>query len=312
MVISLKRIFPAVGSLLAAGFLAGCSGSSSGGGTPTTGMSADTIVFVSTRNGNQELFSMRSDGSEARRLTGTPASESNPSRSRDGKHVVFSSNRAGNDEIYTLEFGADGAPGTVTRLTADGGTTLPSDTNPIFSPDGSKILWTSTRGGARGFWVMDRTGDNQVRVAGTTPVGLFDPSWHPDSTRLIGFRGTGPGTFELGTFVPGGAFTALTNTASGGHARVSPDGTRVAWQAGATGAPLSIFSLLIGSPPAVVAAGAAGRDFAEPTWSPDGQSLVYTGEDAAGRPQIFIRKLGETTETRLTTTGDNFSPTWVD
>ena len=49
----------------------------------------DTIVFVSDRTGNDEIWSMRSDGSQKTQLTNTPETESEPELSSDGNQVVF-------------------------------------------------------------------------------------------------------------------------------------------------------------------------------------------------------------------------------
>jgi TolB protein len=51
------------------------------------------IVFVSNRDGGLDLYSIRADGTDERRLTGSAADEDAPRISRDGRRVLFVSGR---------------------------------------------------------------------------------------------------------------------------------------------------------------------------------------------------------------------------
>jgi Tol biopolymer transport system component len=59
------------------------------------------IAFTATRDGNPEIYLMRSDGSASGRITNNPAVDEAPSWGPGG--VVFSSNRDGNYSIYVFE-----------------------------------------------------------------------------------------------------------------------------------------------------------------------------------------------------------------
>jgi Tol biopolymer transport system component len=65
------------------------------------------IVFVSDRDGNNEVYTMNADGSNQSRLTNNTAGEAWPSWSPDGTKIAFTSSRDGNVEIYTMN--ADGS-----------------------------------------------------------------------------------------------------------------------------------------------------------------------------------------------------------
>lgn len=95
---------------------------------------------------------MKADGSDVRRLTEHPGTETFPVVSPDGDRVVFASDRDGERdprtgyrtmELYTLELGSDGSPGEVRRVTRSAG----HDAHPAFSPDGEWVVFTSERAG---------------------------------------------------------------------------------------------------------------------------------------------------------------------
>jgi TolB protein len=62
----------------------------------------EQIVFISSREGNREIYLMNKDGSDIKRLTNTFASESNPCFSPDGSKILFRSNRDGVNQIYIM------------------------------------------------------------------------------------------------------------------------------------------------------------------------------------------------------------------
>lgn len=80
------------------------------------------------------------DGGEARRLTATPAVESDPHLSPDGTQVAFTSNRAGRPAVWVLP----AAGGMARRLTWYPST----DRVRGWSPDGTRVLYSSERGTA--------------------------------------------------------------------------------------------------------------------------------------------------------------------
>ncbi len=65
------------------------------------------IALVSGRDGNNEIYTMNSNGSNLTRLTNNSATDSNPSWSRDGKKIFFVSNR--NQYLQLHVMNADGS-----------------------------------------------------------------------------------------------------------------------------------------------------------------------------------------------------------
>src|SRR5665647_1088489 len=68
----------------------------------------DKIAFVSYRDGNPEIYTMNSDGSEQIRLTNNQTNDGLPSFSPDGSKIAFESDRSGNLEIYIINTDGSG------------------------------------------------------------------------------------------------------------------------------------------------------------------------------------------------------------
>jgi tricorn protease-like protein len=118
-------------------------GSGANNGFPYFSPDGKQIVFRSGRDGNHEIYLMNADGTNVKRLTNTPATDTMPSFSPDGKQIAFVSTRDGDHEIYIMDLGPDGKPGEPRRITHSPG----FDTHPVFSPDGKWLVFSSQRGG---------------------------------------------------------------------------------------------------------------------------------------------------------------------
>lgn len=77
------------------------------------------IAFTSERDGNQEIYVIRADGSDQKRLTTTAADEASPSWSPDGTQIAFTTRRDGNDEIYVMNADGSGQVNVTNNLAND-------------------------------------------------------------------------------------------------------------------------------------------------------------------------------------------------
>jgi TolB protein len=183
------------------------------------------IAFASTptlsAEGKFEIYTMRADGSDARRLTNNAAFDAGPTFSPDGRRIAFVSHRDGNYEIYLMN--ADGTD--QQRLTHNPA----QDRQPAFSPDGERIAFASDRTGKFEIFLMNANGTDQHRL---TPRRSFndDPTFFPFGKK-IAFVRVGRGLHDIFTMrADGSRVHRLTHHSSLSTPDVSPNGKRiVAW-----------------------------------------------------------------------------------
>lgn len=297
-----------------------------GGNSGPTGPRLDnnTLVFVSTRDGNPEIYSIKSNGMGALRLTSSPATDEQPSRSADGRSIVFSSQRDGNAEIYKMN--ADGSG--LVRLTSDVATAdAPRDTNPVFSPDGSKIVWQSTRAASAGgpavqrFYIMDASGANQRPVVfGDVNQAVSGGSWNPDNNRLLGLLANANAS-DLALIAPGDGTTTpatsspLRSGLAAGHPRYSPAGARIVLSNGSNAGQSRL--QLLNADGSIIGDGPdGGVNQQGPSFNPEGTRLSWEASPTAGQNrQIYVGDVTaagtQPTGVAITTEGENYDASWT-
>lgn len=159
---------------------------------PSWSPDGTTIAFTTERDGNKEVYIVDADGSNLARLTDDPASDFDPVWSPDGTRVAFASDRDGGGEscpydqqchaeIYVMDAGGSSP----VRLTDSLSGEARRAWSPAWSPDGTRITFTSGAGGWLGdaeLWVVEADGSNPVRLTG---LNSAEPAWSPSGSHLV-------------------------------------------------------------------------------------------------------------------------------
>ena len=94
----------------------------------------ERILFLSRRDGNLEIYSMRPDGTDVRRLTFYAGNDNSPSFSPDGSKIVFTRNET---ELRVMDAYQGDPDNNSSELLA----TFSIVAQPKWSPDGSIIVF---------------------------------------------------------------------------------------------------------------------------------------------------------------------------
>ena len=280
----------------------------------------EKIVFVSKRDGNAEIYSMNPDGSQQVNLTQHPAEDYNPAWSPNGKQIVFSSDRTdGVFDLYLMN--PDGK--NVQKVFKDD----EYRRYPAWSPDGKHIAYAQAdkrkaifAWGAR----FAPTADHTLYIAtanGTSIEKLtkgFEPSWSPDGSQLIfvvlGLKHTPLGLFDLQTRTEKVLRPEkLPWTLS---PRWSPQGDKIAFGK-LSGARFNergdLFyresTLYIANPDGTALQQVADGIALDPTWSPQGNQLIYN-DNIGDVFQLYKTDFNGGNPTQLTRAGNNFGADW--
>ena len=253
--------------------------------------SESLIAFQSSRDGNWEIYTMKADGSEQRRLTHHFASDVQPVLSPNGNEIVFTSNRAGNDEIYVMD--ADGSD--LIRLTEH----QAMDRIPDWSPDGKKIVFQSNRDGNWEIYVMDADGSNPTRLT-DDPAADQDPDWSPDGEK-IAYCSNRLGDWEIYVMNADGSnpLQKTWNPGTDAYPDWSPDGSEIAFESYRDDN-MDIYVM-----------DADGLEYRRltndpaydwlPDWSPDGTQIAfYSDRVTAGDREIYVMNADGRRQSQLT------------
>lgn len=189
------------------------------------------IAYHTDDTENANVYIINVQTREVLQLTGDPSIEAAPHWSPDGQKIIF--------QAYTVTGGWDIFLGRRTgpewsdwgglrNLTQYDG----ADTDPRWSPDGERIIFSSRRSAdsnAR-LYTMTPSGSGLIQVSSDTPSADRSPSWSPDGTMLAftSSRGEGEGVYVMeaaGSDRPQIVFGAV----GGMNPAWSPDGTRIAF-----------------------------------------------------------------------------------
>jgi Tol biopolymer transport system component len=236
--------------------------------------------------------------------------------------LVFTSLRPGNLDIYLF----DPLEESPLRLTDHGNL----DYNPVLSPDGRWVVFTSDRSGSSNLYALDLTAPGHPVPLTTHPAMDDAPALSPDGTRLtfVSTRSGAPDVHIM-PFAPGdpeaeAAAVNLTRHPNGDfNPAFSPDGTRIAFSSNramfrkwnplrlvpGTNVVTQIYVMNTdGSGVRRVAAGLGISG--SPAWTSDGGSILYYRATDQANSGIYVTPLRGRGTVRLSPDGlVAFTPT---
>jgi Tol biopolymer transport system component len=171
------------------------------------------------------LYSIPVTGGNARALTDPLLDPARPDWSPKGDIVTFESYSGGTFHIWAMKPDGTG----IRQLTNGHG----DDRDPRFSPDGTKIAFSSDRAfkGSYDVWVVDAaTGQLTQKTSG--PDDEYEPAWSPDGSEIAFVSGAGANGTTIRAINTSGAERTLMTAPMGSHVNSpswTPDGKGVAW-----------------------------------------------------------------------------------
>jgi hypothetical protein len=210
------------------------------GGDRQPSYSADgkKVAFGRDRAGGVQngidIWVINSNGSGAVRLTNNASFNQQPAWSPDGTKIAFVTTR---DDPDPLGCGLSGCNYEIYVMNSNGSavtplTTAPGfDVSPSWSPDGTKIAFTSNRDSNAEVYSMDADGTGQSDVSNNA-ASDGDPDWSPDGKKLV-FTTDRDANTELYAMDANGANqTRITNnpTTIDNAPAWSPDGSKIVFQ----------------------------------------------------------------------------------
>lgn len=181
-----------------------------------------------------QVYVMNADGSDQRRVSTSADNQTQPAWSPDGRMLVFRRSPRGNSDgdVWAMNLDGSNPHALVTTPGAD-------ERYPVFSPDASRLAFTSSRDGQYEVYAASADGAAPLRL--TTHAGYDSaPSWSPDSGRLAFERGAeldDDPTKDIWVMRADGTNPVqLTSTAGVDEGPAfSPDATQIAFTSGRDG-----------------------------------------------------------------------------
>ncbi|OGO07246.1 MAG: hypothetical protein A3K46_07265, partial [Chloroflexi bacterium RBG_13_60_9] len=265
------------------------------------------IAFIgSSSEGTFDIFRIRPDGSDVKKLTDTPADESAFDWSPDGSQIVFDSDRKGNYDLYLMN--SDGS--NVRQLTR---TSDQDEVEPAWSPAGDSIgcLCGPSDATPSDVCIMNADGSSLTNLTLDDP-DVDDFIWSPDGSRIAFGMPIWPEEIWIMDSDGSGKQNLSDNPADDGGIAFSPDGTMLAFRSNRDGKPNQIYILRLKDSYVYPL---TDNDLVnvQPAWSPDSTWVVFLSAKSMGEFdfEIYAVRIDGEELTNLTSNpAKDMDPDW--
>jgi TolB protein len=266
--------------------------------TGKDGVYLSTIVFVSDRDKNKEIYGMDFDGRNVRQLTAHKSLSIHPNG--HGGRIVYTSYVNLFPQIYSMNI--DGSD----KKEVPTGVDL--NASPSISPDGTQIVFAGAQRGNSDICVVGSNGGNLRRLTNTRSLEAA-PEWSPTGRQIL-YTSDQTGVPQIWLMEAEGTSPRQFSFAGNWNdeGMWSPDGARIAFACRNEGDfNICVMDIATGRTVQLTSEGSN----AHPAWSPDGEKIVYHSK-RGGSTQIYTMDAADGKNKRLLTdAGDNNQPVWV-
>lgn len=269
------------------------------------------IVFASDRSGTPNLWLMDLDGNNILQLTNLSQGACQPNWHPDGNKLAFISPCSKNEELYSgssiFVINADGSGLAPIFSSVPGG-----DFNPTWSPDGTKVAFTSFRGGdIPQIYIFDTLTNETALISDEEGRLCQEPAWSPDGKFIV--ISVGSATIRVMQADGKNSFLVARNVGAARNTDPvwSPTGLAIVFTQWASDLSGSWLMALPYSTEGAVPVKIPGSDYGlEPDFSPDGYWLVYT-EFSKSKRDLYIMTVSGVEQQQITLDSANdFDAAW--
>ena len=277
------------------------------------GVARTQIAFVSDRDGDsvlglvenrpvKEVYFADYDGANRRRVTVTRTLNLFPSWSTDGRAIGYTSYLSGFPDVVMSHL----FEGRMT--TPASGTMSVHNSLSAFSPDGLRVAFNSNRDNSSDIYVANVDGTNVLRLT-SHPAIDTSPTWSPNGQQIAftSDRAGQPQIYVMGA--DGTGLRRLTYESYCDRPTWSPAPFNEVAYSSKTGPGHDIKVLDLATNEVRQLTFGLGSN-ESPSYSPNGRHIAFTSSRGSGLKQIYTIDRDGKNLRRLTSTGNNETPSW--
>lgn len=195
----------------------------------------------------------------------------------------------------------------LTRPTGPSYLAFENYTNPVWSPDGTRIAFTSNLGGQNRLYVMNANGTNMTRLSNGSSAER--PSWSPDGTKLV-FADQSNGQRSIMRIDADGTGETALSSSGDFDPAWSPDGAHIVFVSYRDDFDVEIYMMDPDGANQTRLTNSPGDDL-NPLWSPDGTRIAFVRNLNFTDREILVMNADGGNQVNITNSSlDDYDPAW--